>query len=264
MPNFDILTAGFPCQSFSIAGQKRGFDDERGNLFFEITRILKDKRPRCFLLENVKNLLSHDSGKTFQRILKELADIGYILQWQVFNTKDYLPQNRERVFIVGYLGEKSFRKIFPPYPDVREDIEPDKQNFVYWKNSKDKWVDEKRDNVPSLKTHTDLCRQTLYKVGVLRTHKDQAGFRPMADFVSPTIPARARNDGSGQPVVLKIEYTLRRLTPLECFRLQGFPDEIVQKAYEIGISDAQLYKMAGNAVTVPIVCQIAKKIKETE
>ncbi len=260
LPDFDILCAGFPCQSFSIAGQHRGFEDERGELFFEIIRILKDKRPKCFVLENVKNILSHNNGETFQTILKSLADLGYILQWQVINSKSYVPQNRERIFIVGYLGEKSFRQILPLIGEYDEDIITNKADLIYWKNSKAKWVNEQKTYFPVIKTQSDLCRQTLIKVGTLRTHNDGKGFRVTKDNYCPAIPARAREDGNGQPVIM--ECSVRRLTPLECFRLQGFPDDIVQKGYDLKISDSQLYKMAGNAVTVPVVYGIAKKIYE--
>lgn len=103
LPDFDFLVGGFPCQAFSLAGKRRGFDDTRGTLFFEIARILKDKRPRYFLLENVKGLLSHNKGETFQTILKILSDIGYYVKWEVLNSKDFqVPQRRERVFIKGY------------------------------------------------------------------------------------------------------------------------------------------------------------------
>lgn len=114
LPNFDILCAGFPCQSFSIAGKRRGFKDTRGTMFFEVARVLKDKRPRYFILENVKGLLSHDGGQTFQTILKVLTDLGYSVQWQVLNSKDFgVPQNRERVYIVGAFGTKCPPKVFP-------------------------------------------------------------------------------------------------------------------------------------------------------
>ena len=115
LPDFDLLVAGFPCQSFSIAGKRKGFNDTRGTLFFEIARVLRDKRPRYFLLENVKGLLSHDEGKTFQTIIGVLSDIGYRdIQWQVLNSKDFgVPQNRERVFITGHLGDSGGWQIFP-------------------------------------------------------------------------------------------------------------------------------------------------------
>lgn len=260
LPDFDILCAGFPCQSFSIAGGQKGFGDNRGQLFFEVVRILKDKRPRCFVLENVKNLLSHNNGETFQTILKSLADLGYILQWQVINSKSYVPQNRERIFIVGYSSRECFRQILPVFRSYGQDIITNKADLIYWKNSKEKWVNEQKTYLPVIKTQTDLCRQTLIKVGTLRTHNDGKGFREIKNGYCPAIPARAREDGSGQPVIM--ECSVRRLTPLECFRLQGFPDDIVQKGYDLKISDSQLYKMAGNAVTVPVVYGIAKKIYE--
>ena len=114
LPDFDLLVGGFPCQAFSVAGLQKGFDDTRGTLFFDIARICSEKRPRHLVLENVKGLLSHDKGKTFQTILRVLSDLGYGVEWQVLNSKDFgVPQNRERVFIVGCLGGGSGRKIFP-------------------------------------------------------------------------------------------------------------------------------------------------------
>jgi DNA (cytosine-5)-methyltransferase 1 len=114
LPDFDLLVGGFPCQAFSLAGKRLGFNDTRGTLFFDIARILAEKRPRNLVLENVKGLLSHDQGKTFQTILGVLAGLGYFVEWQVLNSKDFgVPQNRERVFIVGHLGGEPRRKVFP-------------------------------------------------------------------------------------------------------------------------------------------------------
>ena len=114
LPNFDLLVGGFPCQAFSVAGKLRGFDDTRGTLFFDVARILKHKKPKHFILENVRGLLSHDSGRTFQTILKVLSDIGYMVQWEVCNSKNYgVPQNRERVYIVGHLRGRSRPEVFP-------------------------------------------------------------------------------------------------------------------------------------------------------
>lgn len=264
LPDFDILCAGFPCQSFSIAGQHKGFDDERGQLFYEVLRILKDKRPKCFLLENVKNLLSHDFGCTFQKILKSLADLGYILQWQVVNSKYYLPQNRERVFIVGFLGAECFRQIFPA--EIQERPTYNKINDCLNQkgvilSNRDECIFTDTANTIDANYQKGIGNQnrTGVLVGTLRTHNDGKGFREVKDCCCPAIPARAREDGSGQAVIFD-GIKIRRLTPLECFRLQGFPDDIVQKAYETGISDAQLYKMAGNAVTVPVVFDIAQRI----
>ena len=122
LPDFDLLVGGFPCQAFSVAGKRRGFDDTRGTLFFEIARILKDKRPRYFLLENVKGLLSHNKGKTFQTILEVLDELRYDVSWAIYNSKDYgVPQNRERIFIKGYSRDKCGGEIFPFTGTSRED-----------------------------------------------------------------------------------------------------------------------------------------------
>ena len=121
LPDFDFLVGGFPCQAFSVAGKRKGFDDTRGTLFFEIARVLKDKRPRYFLLENVKGLLSHNKGETFQTILEVLSDLGYYVQWTVLNSKEWVPQNRERIFIEGYLG----RECGPEILSVRRNCEED-------------------------------------------------------------------------------------------------------------------------------------------
>jgi len=123
LPDFELLVGGFPCQAFSVAGKRAGFNDTRGTLFFDIARILKEKRPRHLVLENVKGLLSHDQGKTFTTILGVLADLGYFVEWQVLNSKDFgVPQNRERVFIVGHLGGEPRRKVFPITGGYSEDI----------------------------------------------------------------------------------------------------------------------------------------------
>ena len=118
LPDFDLLVGGFPCQAFSVAGKRYGFNDTRGTLFFDIARVLKHKRPRHLVLENVKGLLSHDRGKTFQTILGVLSDLGYDVEWQVLNAKDFgVPQNRERVFIVGHFGDECTHQVFP----IRQD-----------------------------------------------------------------------------------------------------------------------------------------------
>lgn len=301
LPDFDLLCAGFPCQSFSIAGKRQGFNDTRGTMFFEVLRILKDKRPRYFILENVKGLLSHDNGETFKTILKSLADLGfYAIEWSVLNSRYFgVPQNRERIFIVGYPRTYGAGKIFPlERANEKNSIGNQKTSVIYWKNSKDKWVEEERQNIGALKTQSDLCRQPLIKAGVLRTFKENKGFREMADCVSPAITARAREDGDMQPVIkypravltparlekrqngrrikdseeaaftltvadvhgVYYEDTIRRLTPLERFRLQGWPDDLFYKGRG-NISDAQLYKLAGNSVTVNVVNEIMKAIK---
>src|SRR3990167_9587784 len=132
LPDFDLVVGGFPCQAFSIAGKRRGFDDTRGTLFFDIARILKVKRPRFLLLENVKGLLSHDSGRTFKIIISTLAELGYDIQWQVLNAKNFgVPQNRERVFIIGCLGGFGGRKVFPIGRNDQEDISENEVREIY-------------------------------------------------------------------------------------------------------------------------------------
>ena len=128
LPDFDLLTGGFPCQAFSIAGKRGGFEDTRGTLIFDVFRILKEKHPRLVLLENVKGLLSHDNGRTFKTIITSLAELGYAVEWQVLNAKNFgVPQNRERVFIIGHLGGFGGRQVFPIGETNKSDIQPTKE-----------------------------------------------------------------------------------------------------------------------------------------
>ncbi len=221
LPDFDLLVGGFPCQAFSVAGKRLGFNETRGTLFFDIARILKEKRPRHLVLENVKGLLSHDQGKTFQTILGVLADLGYFVEWQVLNSKDFgVPQNRERVFIVGHLGGEPRRKVFP--------ITGHSQQIatVAGYISEEVWP----------RRHEQI-RRTYNTDGAM-----------------PTIPT-----GQGGGVMTKVyqEPRIRRLTPMECERLQGFPD-----GWTEGLSDTQRYKTLGNAVTVNVVQAVMSKLIE--
>ena len=206
IPDHELLTAGFPCQAFSIAGRRKGFEDTRGTLFFEICRIAKVKKPCLLLLENVKGLLNHQKGETFRIILNTLSELGYDCEWQVHNSKNFgVPQNRERVFIIGYYREKCRRKIFPLQEDDRifnEKNEPD---------------------------------QGLSQTGYNRTKA-----------LTPKVRA-------GDTYI--IQDKIRRLTPIECERLQGFPDNWTE-----GLSDTQRYKCLGNAVTTNVVTEIGKAI----
>lgn len=222
LPDFDLLVGGFPCQAFSIAGKRAGFNDTRGTLFFDIARVLKEKRPRHLVLENVKGLLSHEQGKTFQTILGVLADLGYFVEWQVLNSKDFgVPQNRERVFIVGHLGGEPRRKVFP--------ITGHSQQIatVAGYISEEVWP----------RRHEQI-RRTYNTDGAM-----------------PTIPT-----GQGGGVMTKVyqEPRIRRLTPMECERLQGFPD-----GWTEGLSDTQRYKTLGNAVTVNVVEAVISSLMDT-
>lgn len=253
LPNFDVLLASFPCQAFSIAGKRRGFEDARGTMFFEVARILRDKKPKYFILENVKGLLSHGGGSTFAAILQILSDIGvYSIEWSLLNSKYFgVPQNRERIFIVGYPREYGCGKIFPlAIPTGKNNAST--EEVIYWKNSKEKWVQEKRTNVGTIKTQSDLCRQPL--IAQLPRGNNKGGLKSEC----PTI---TKNQWEYNNIL--VEKRIRRLTPLECFRLQGYSDEVFLKGSQ-NISDAQLYKIAGNSVTVNVVYELAKKIMELE
>lgn len=214
LPDFKVLCGGFPCQTFSIAGNKDGFRDIRGTLFYEIKRIASIKKPQILFLENVKNLLSHDSGQTLKTILQAFSELGYICEWQILNSRYFgLPHNRERIFIIGYLGKRCARSILPFTQSTSISGESENQ----------------KERACSYIT----CITANYRKGV-------------------------HNQGE---TYLEIDGKIRRLTPLECFRLQGFPDWMYHKAREIKISDTQLYKMAGNSVTVNVIEAIGKRIK---
>lgn len=251
IPDHDILVGGFPCQAFSIAGRRLGFAETRGTLFFDIARILRDKRPRYFLLENVKGLLNHDSGKTLQTIFGVLSELGYEFEWQILNSKNFgLAQNRERILIAGYIRGEARPKVFPLIGDDGENHEAS-QEIVYWKNSKEKWVDEKRRLSPTLKTHSDLVKRPLIK----RLDVDSAHYQDRVygtDGLSPTLPTGT--GGNHQPKIIS-GVRLRRLTPIECERLQGFPDNWTE-----GVSETQRYKQLGNAVSVNVIFEVAKRL----
>lgn len=215
LPDFDLLVGGFPCQAFSIAGKRAGFNDTRGTLFFDIARILAEKRPRHLVLENVKGLLSHEQGKTFQTILGVLADLGYRVEWQVLNSKDFgVPQNRERVFIVGHFGGECTRQIFP-----------------------------------LLRKNPIACKE----IGTITAIKGAEHSRRCysLDGISPTVSTMM---GGNTEKKFQDGLRIRRLTPTECERLQGFPD-----GWTIG-SDTQRYKQCGNAVTVNVVQAVIESL----
>ena len=220
LPDFDLLVGGFPCQAFSIAGKQQGFSDTRGTLFFDIARICAEKRPRYLVLENVKGLLSHDGGQTFQTILRVLADLGYRVEWQVLNSKNFgVPQNRERVFIVGYLGERSGQEIFP------------------------------------LTTYS----QSASVVALQQLNKAESQGNRIYDSSGLATTLASQAGGLGAKTGLyQIDTQVRRLTPTECERLQGFPD-----GWTAGLSDTQRYKTLGNAVTVPVVTAVINQLVKT-
>jgi len=248
LPDFDFLCGGFPCQAFSIAGKRGGFKDTRGTLFFEIARILSIKRPKLLLLENVKGLLSHDNGRTFGTILATLSELGYFCEWQVLNSKDFgVPQNRERVFIVGHLGESSGREVFPIEGNSAEDIKRlgSMPGFRRYNQTYD--ISE---SVETLDTSSGGGHQPCVPVLTPdRTEKRQNG-RRMKEDGEPSFTVTAQDQHG-----VYDGHRIRRLTPTECERLQGFPD-----GWTEGLSDSARYKCLGNAVTVNVIEAIISKM----
>jgi len=239
MPDFELLVGGFPCQAFSIAGKRKGLGDPRGTLFAEIVRIVSVKKPRILLLENVAGLLSHDSGRTLNTIFHALAGVGYILQWQVINGKGWVPQNRERIFIVGYLGKGCFRKIFP----------------ISESNGTANVSEKIKHNLTAQDQH-----EVLIQVGNIDTagHNSQWGRVYNPDGIASTLMGAKTG-------LYEIKHRIRRLTPTERERLMTWPDDWTRW----GIDDKgnkvnQRYKMCGNGVISAVVESICQAIQKTE
>ena len=355
----DVICGGFPCQAFSIAGHRRGFEDTRGTLFFEICRFASILRPKYLFLENVRGLLNHDGGATFETIIRTLDGLGYDVEWQVLNSKNFgVPQNRERVFIIGHLRGQRTRNVFPI---GRESEQSDRQQSKieivgntknpngtsqgtgsvvydsngligtlcarYYKEPKQVAIPvltpdraEKRQNGRRFKTdgepmftltaqdrHGVVVGNEIKKFGTIQPNFNQSGVVYETDGISPTIRAyqggglepkirvkeatsqgyaeaeigdsvslshpnsKTRRGRVGKQIantlltgesqgVVEPDYRIRKLTPRECWRLQGFPDWAFDKAQEVN-SNSQLYKQAGNSVTVNVIAAIAKELQ---
>ena len=243
LPDFDLLVGGFPCQAFSIAGKRQGFADSRGNLFFEIARIVEQCRPRFLLLENVKGLLSHEEGKTFATVTSTLDELGYDLQWQVLDSKDFgLAQKRQRVYIVGNLRGTYRPEVFPFRETSAKDI-----------------------------------LQGLPVVAVMEATRSGYSLAAVGDGVDVSFPNSKHRRGrvakglahtlttKGEVYTPTADGNLRRLTPLECERVQGFPDRWTERGIDdkgrlVPISDRQRYKCLGNAVGAPVVWGIMHRL----
>jgi len=331
----DIITGGFPCQAFSIAGKRRGFEDTRGTLFFEIERLCRFYRPSYMVLENVKGLASHEGGDTIRVILDKLRGLDYSVQLLLLNTKDFgIPQNRERFFFICTARGKrqpEISGIRERKTEIAQGITAISTRHMGLRGP------EYSNGLMQCLTATGYKDQHKVKVGTLRTHKDGEGFREVKSGLCPTIPARAREDGSGQPIISipvlspdRVEkrqngrrfkengepsFTLtaqdrhgvmvsrkdpvkpidtalclnstdwrglnrnqyqnavvedsiiRRLTPVECERLQDYPDNWTkfgtdENGKEVEISDTQRYKTCGNSITVKVAEEIFKAIKK--
>lgn len=345
LPDFELLVGGFPCQAFSVAGKRGGFNDTRGTIFFDFARIMKAKKPKFAIFENVKGLLNHDGGKTYETMLRTLDELGYNAQWGILNTRFHgLPQNRERVYIVANLRERSSTKILFERGNGSADKMERTENGIIGqfynrkgKTHQDLGVISSEGHSPALlaTTHKNprivkigsiggkpcqsdqvyspsgvsvtLSAQNggkgamtgLYKIGNIDGLNTQYSRVYDSERVSATLNAQGgglgakaglykvgvyipesgkRHQGNeihGKNSVCACLKTggggkmlstggyppkVRRLTPKECFRLQGFKDEMVELGYKLGISDTQLYKMAGNAVSIPVVEWVAQRV----
>lgn len=314
----DVICGGFPCQAFSIAGHRRGFEDTRGTLFFEICRFASVLRPKYLFLENVRGLLNHDGGATFETIIRTLDELGYDVEWQVLNSKNFgVPQNRERVFIIGHLRGERTRNIFPISGESEQsDHQPPKIEIIG--NTKNPNSTSKgtkslvygSGGVVGTLTATDYKEPkqvAIKQFGILQPNFNQCGVVYETDGIAPTIRAyqggglepkirvkeatskgyaeaevgdsvnlshpnsKTRRGRVGKQVantlltgesqeVVEPDFRIRKLTPRECWRLQGFPDWAFDKAQEVN-SNSQLYKQAGNSVTVNVIAAIAKELQ---
>ena len=266
LPDFELLVGGFPCQAFSVAGKRGGFNDTRGTIFFDFARIMKAKKPKFAIFENVKGLLNHDGGKTYETMLRTLDELGYNAQWGILNTKFHgLPQNRERVYIVANLRERSSTKIlFERGNDSADKVERTENGIIgqfynrKGKTHQDLGVISSEGHSPALLATTHK-NPRIVKIGDIDGLNTQYSRVYDSEGVSTTINAQGGGLGA-KTGLYSTGDKVRRLTPKECFRLQGFKDEMVELGYKLGISDTQLYKMAGNAVSVPVVEWVAQRV----
>jgi len=242
----NVLTAGFPCQPFSVAGYRKGFDDDRGNHFFRIMDFVYAFRPEVILLENVKNFETHDKGNTFKIVKESLIEAGYYYKHAVLNTMEYgnLPQNRERIYIVAFRDEEKNRRFSFPKSLEREktihdvlEQKPVDETFYY---RKDRYM------------YNDLIEAMTNKDTVYQWRRVYV--RENKNNVCPTLTANMGTGGHNVPLVLT-DYGIRKLTPPECFRFQGFDDIVLPE-----MANSHLYKQAGNSVSVPVVQRIAEAI----
>jgi len=269
VPEIDMLCGGFPCQAFSLAGRREGFRDPRGTLFFEIARIIEAKRPKIVFLENVKGLLSHEKGQTFACILQTLEKLGYDAQWMVLNSRFFgVPQNRERVFIIGHSRAEPTRQIFP----IRETGE------LSCSENRSEQKAEKRirsRHIPLASTLEASYGKTKSLTNTVSNTAGGLGGKTGLYQVQPLAYLGRNQKNYDNTTMLTIDgrqstglregQRIRRLTPTECERLQGFPDGWTQKGLtkegkEINISDSQRYKVLGNAVTTNVIEFLGKHL----
>lgn len=248
IPDHDVLCAGFPCQPFSIAGKRLGFSDTRGTLFFEIERIIRDKKPKAFVLENVKGLQNHDNGNTLLTIRNTLQKLGYTIFYKILNSKDFgVPQNRERIYIVGFNKVVDFE-----FPVGTTDV-PINAFKVLEKNVEKHGLSDIASNHVVMH-YSNLLKKTKVDMNkplfATEIRPSRCVFRN--DGVSPCLTAKMGTGGNNVPVLVSER---RKLTVRECLRIQGFPDTYIMRQ-----NYSQSYKQIGNSIAVPVVSAIAKEI----
>jgi DNA (cytosine-5)-methyltransferase 1 len=249
IPKSDIITAGFPCQPFSIAGMQKGFDDERSNVFWKILSIVKNNNPKIVILENVKNLQSHDDGNTFKIIIDNLEKLNYYIKYSILNTSKItgIPQNRERIYIVCFKDKIMYDNFDFNFPEIdlkpiTEFLENNIPEKYYYNDSTIIYNELKTNVIKHITTNTIYQYRRYY----VRENKNN---------VCPTLTANMGSGGHNVPIILD-DKGIRKLTPRECFNLQGFPSN-----YKLpSISTSKLYSLAGNAVSIPVVSLISNKI----
>lgn len=251
IPSMDILTAGFSCQPFSLAGKKMGFNDPRSNIFWKLIEIINYHKPLCVVFENVKNLTSHNNGETLKTILNKITEIGYTFKYKILNTSEItcIPQNRERIFIVCFKNE-NHTNLFKFPENNKDKLEPIKDFLL--KNVNDKYYYKSNlvvynKIVENITKHINTNTIYQYRRHYIRENKSK---------LCPTLTANMGSGGHNVPL-LKDDKGIRKLTPYECFKLQGFTNEYILPN---NLSDSMLYKLAGNGVTVDVVKKIAQEI----
>ena len=253
IPDCDVMMGGFPCQAFSVAGYRKGFADDRGDLFFEMLRMVNAKQPRVVFVENVKNLVNHDKGNTFKVIKEALTENNYYIKWKVLNGKDYgnVPQNRERIYVTAFKYKSDCDKFVFPEPvkltktlhDVI-DFHGKKDEKYYYRKGKQPFYDKLVPEITSQDTLYQWRRQYV------RANKSN---------VSPTLTANMGTGGHNVPLLLTDSGEIRKLTPKETFNVQGYPQDF---KLPDDTANGQLYKQAGNSVVVPVIHRIAENVMD--
>lgn len=252
IPEHYLLCGGFPCQPFSIAGKQNGFNDERSNVFWKIMDILRHRKPEIIILENVKNLKTHDKCKTYKTIIENLTSIGYFIKTNILDTSKItkIPQHRERIYIVGFLDKTKYDKFDFDFPTIenikiKELLETEEVDDKYYYTDRLKVYDTVKKEITKSIDENTLYQYRRYYV---RENKSNC---------CPTLTANMGSGGHNVPL-LKDNKGIRKLTPRECFNVQGFPID-----YKLPLlSDSALYKLAGNAVSIPVIELIINKLKQ--